>query len=261
MQVTLSTRDVHGLTKAERADIKYYSRFIKCEFADLLKMLVKDYMFNPFNYIGYTQSTNNICSDANFVVIDVDSTSLSITDRLDQLIAEDLQCIIATTSDSANLYKYRILMPIDRSVDLREYRGLVTGIAVNGLVPELDPVSSRPAQKFYAYANSTVLHSFTGKPLVVDDYIVDLSTPEYASIGPPADITEVLHEFQSYQFASKGKRTRSLISAGYKCLEYGLTNNQLEQVIYHVNSLFLVPKDKASIQRRVLNFIKSQRRS
>lgn len=259
MLVTLSVRDVTGLSKSDRADIKYYSRFVECEFSALVHMLNKDYIFSPWNYLGYTQLTANICSEALFAVIDVDHTSISIAERLTELIAEDLQCIIASTSDSDNIYKYRVLIPLNRPVTAYEYRLLVTGIKSNGLIPDMDPVSSRPAQKFYAYADSQIVSNFIGSTLVVDDYIVDPQSPSLRLLDPSADVTDILHEFDSYQSATKGRRTRNLLHAAYKCLDYGLTDEQLERVINYVNSRFLIPKDTYSVQRRVLQFIKSQR--
>jgi hypothetical protein len=259
MQVTLSIRAVPGLTKDERSFIKHYDRFVSCEFADLVHLLVSDYFYSPFNFIGYEQGTFNICSDASFVVIDVDSTSISIHTRLQQLVDEGLQCILATTSDPTNLCKYRILIPLDRPINSDEYRSVVTGIMSLGLVPDADPVSARPAQKMYSYANSLVLSDFTQSPLVVSDYLVDISLPEYRSTSPTADVSDILHEFDSYKYATKGKRTRSLLSAAYKCMEYGLTESQLEQVINYVNSLFLIPKSSNEVKRRVLNFIKQRR--
>ncbi len=260
MLVTLSVRDVTGLSKSDRADIKYYSRFVECEFSALVHMLNKDYIFSPWNYLGYTQLTANICSEALFVVIDVDRTSISIAERLTELIAEDLQCIIASTSDPNNIYKYRVLIPLNRPVTAYEYRLLVTGIQSNGLIPDMDPVSSRPAQKFYAYADSQVISNFTGSTLVVDDYIVDPQSPSLRLLDPSANVTDILHEFDSYQLATKGRRTSNLLHAAYKCLDYGLTDEQLERVINYVNSRFLIPKSQDEIQRRVINFIKSQRK-
>ena len=259
MQVTLSVRALPNYSKDERQWIKHYERFVECEFIDLVSLLQKDYMFSPFNYIGYEQGTFNICSDASFCVIDVDSTSISIHERLSQLVDESIQCILATTSDPTNLYKYRVLIPLDRSVDSTEYRSVVTGIRVNGLIPDMDTASTKPAQKFYAYANSLVLSDMTQSPLVVDDYLVDLKLPEYRSTSPTADISELLHEFNSYQYATKGKRTKSLLSAAYTAMDMGLSYEQVEQVVNYVNSLFLVPKSPADVKRRVLNFIKSQR--
>jgi hypothetical protein len=260
MLVTLSVRDVTGLSKSDRADIKYYSRFVECEFSALVHMLNKDYIFSPWNYIGYTQLTANICSEALFVVIDVDHTSVSIAERLAELMAEDLQCIIASTSDSDNIYKYRVLIPLNRPVTPYEYRLLVTGIQSNGLIPDMDPVSSRPAQKYYSYANSQIVSNFIGSTLVVDDYIVDPQSSSLRLLEPSADVTDILHEFDSYQSATKGRRTRNLLHAAYKCLDYGLTDEQLERVINYVNSRFLIPKSQDEIQRRVIQFIKSQRK-
>ena len=259
MLVTLSVREVPGLTKSERADLKYYERFIQCEFSQLISMLNKDYIFSPWNYLGYEQNTANICSDAQFVVIDVDSTSVIIHDRLDELIAEGLQCIVATTSDSTNLYKYRVLLPISKPVTPFEYRLLIRGLHVNGLITDMDPVSARPAQKFYAYADSVILHSFVGEPLSVDDYIADPQQPEHRALDPGADVTDLLPEFDSYSTATPGNRTKCMLHAAYRCLDYGLTDTQLEAVINYVNSRFLIPKDSHSVHRRVLQFIKSQR--
>jgi len=257
--VHLSLRDVTGLSKAERGNIKYYTKFIQCKFADLVHMLTKDYMFNPFNYVGYTQGTQNICSLANFVVIDIDYTAVSIHQRLTDLASEELQCIIGTTSNGENMFKYRVLVPIDRPVTALEYRYLVQGIRDNKLIGDLDVASFRPAQKWYSYAGSTVLFNFEGKPLCVNDYIITPEQVEHVSLDPGADITDLLPEFDSYRTATKGKRTRSLISAGYKCLEMGMNMIQVEQVITYVNSLFLFPKSSHDIKRRVLAFLKTQR--
>lgn len=259
MNITLSVRELPGLTKAERADIKYYERFLECSFKSLIYLLNKDYIYSPWNYLGYEQGTANICSQANFVVIDVDSTSISIDERLDQLVSEGLQCIIATTSDPHNFNKYRILLPISKPVSPFEFRLLVRGIHINGLITDMDPVSSRPAQKYYSYAGSTVLFDLSGEPLSVNDYMADPQEPEHRALDPSADVSDILHEFDSYSTATKGGRTKCLLHAAYRCLDMGLTNSQLELVINYVNGRFLIPKDKYSVQRRVLNFIKSQR--
>lgn len=260
MQVTLSVRPVDGLSKADREDIKYYTNFIQRDFTDLVRMLNKDYIFSPWNYIGYEQNLNNICSDAQFVVIDVDYTSIPLNQRLSELQAEGLQCIIATTSDSTNWYKYRVLIPLNRPVTPYEYRLLVKGIQANGLIPDMDLASAKPSQKFYSYADSVIVFDFTGSALSVDDYMLDPQTSELRLLDPSADVADILHEFDSYRYATKGRRTKNLLHAAYKCLEYGLTDSQLEQVVNYVNSRFLIPKPPDEVHRRVLQFIKQQRR-
>lgn len=259
MQVHLSIREVPNLTKSEREDIKYYTRFIKCNFTALKYMLSKDYIYSPFGYIGFEQGLHNICSEADFVIIDVDYTSISIYDRLAQLAEENLECILGTTNDTTNLFKCRILIPLDRPVNKHEYRRLVAGIRVNQLIPDMDKSSEKPSQKFYSYANSIILYN-KGLPLVVDDYILpEPSAIEPAQLSSSLELHEILHEFQSYTLATKGKRTRSLLSAAFNLVERGADDKLLEQVILHLNNSFLIPKRPEDVYRRVINFIKQRR--
>ncbi len=259
MLIRLSDRYVPNLSKDERGSIQHFTRYHECNFIDLVSMLSKPYNYSPFNFIGYHRLTSNICSEAYFVVIDIDCTSISINERLNLLVSEGLQCILSTTSDPSNLMKYRVILPLNRTVDVSEYRRTVMGINDFGLISDLDPASFKPAQQFYAYSDSLVLYDLMGSPLVVDDYLVELTKYQERVLDPSIDITPILHELERYRYATKGKRTRSLLSAGYTCLEYGLTDEQLEQAIFYVNSLFLIPKSIDDVYRRVINFFKSQR--
>lgn len=259
MQVELSVRPLPGFTKSEREDIKFYTRFIKCEFQRLTQLLAKDYMYNPFGYLGMEQGLYNICSDASFVVLDVDYTSTSIHDRLTQLTNEGLECILGTTSDPTNYFKYRILLPIDRPVNPQEYRRLVAGIRSFGLVADLDRASEKPSQKFYAYANSTVLYN-AGLPLTVADYLMPESECIQPQLSCSLELHDILNEFSTYSTAPPGSRTRYLLSAAFNLIERGADHKLLEQVILHLNQSFLVPKDINSVYRRVINFIKTRRK-
>lgn len=259
MQVELSVRPLPGFTKSERDDIKFYTRFIKCEFQCLTQLLAKDYMYNPFGYLGMEQGLYNICNDATFVVLDVDYTATSIYDRLTHLTNEGLECILGTTSDPTNHFKYRILLPIDRPVNANEYRRLVAGIRELGLVADLDRASEKPSQKFYAYANSTVLYN-QGAPLVVEDYLLPISECSQPQFNCSLELHEILSEFSTYSTAPPGSRTRYLLSAAFNLVERGADHKLLEQVILHLNQSFLIPKDIGSVYRRVINFIKTRRK-
>jgi len=259
MQVELSVRPLPGFSKSERDDIKFYTRFIKCKFKQLVQLLSKDYIYSPFAYLGMEQGMFNICSEASFVIIDVDYTSTSIHDRLTQLSDEGLECILGTTSDPNNILKYRVLLPLDRSVTPQEYRRVVAGIREFGLIPDLDRASEKPSQKFYAYANSTVLYS-SGNPLVVKDYLVPELEYKQPQLTCSLELCDVLTRFSSYATAPPGKRTRYLLSAAYTLIQEGADDVLWEQVILHINKSFIIPKDINSVYRRVINFIKTQRK-
>ena len=258
MQVELSVRPLPGFSKSERDDIKFYTRFIKCDFEKLTGLLSKDYIYSPFAYLGMEQGLFNICSEATFIVLDVDYTSTNLHERLTQLTNEGLECILGTTSDPSNLFKYRILLPIDRPVNANEYRRLVAGIRELGLVADLDRASEKPSQKFYAYASSIVLYA-KGNPLIVADYLLPVSECSQPQFNCSLELHEILSEFSTYSTAPPGNRTRYLLSAAFNLVERGADHKLLEQVILHLNNSFLVPKRQEEVYRRVINFIKARR--
>lgn len=261
LKANVSVRAVVGLSKEERLSLVSFTNYRETLFKDLVYLLKKDYIYSAFNFLGYIRGNKNICSTANIIILDVDDTSIHIKDRLNELQEEGLICILGTTSDNTNMYKYRIVIPLNREVTSYEYVLLVRGIKLNGLVTDFDVGASVKAGGFFfSYFNSLVIHNFNGSTLVVDDYIADPQQPEHRALDPTADVSDILHEFNSYGTAIKGGRTKCLLHAAYRCLDYGLTDNQLEKVINYVNSTFLIPKDTHSIQRRVLQFIKSQRK-
>ena len=259
MLVRLSIRQTADLSKNERTDFTHFTNYVERQFNQLTYLLSKDYMYSPFAYLGHHRLTSNICSNAAFVVIDVDHTSTTITERFDQLIDEGLQCIIGTTQSKQDLTKYRVLLPLETPVNSDEYRRLVKGIQVNGLITDMDMASAKPAQAFYAYADSLVLSNFLGHPLIVEDYILPPPAPNERIIDDSIDLSELLEQVKFYPYASKGSRTRALLSTGFSLLELGASDAQLEQALIHFNSTLLVPKDIDSLHRRVINFIKSRR--
>ena len=259
MLVRLSIRKLPNLSKLDRTDFTHFTNYVERHFNQLEYLLRKDYMYSPFAFLGHHRLTTNICTEANFVVIDVDYTATTMHDRLIQLVDEGLQCIIGTTSSKQDLTKYRVLLPLATPVNSDEYRRLVKGIQVNGLLPDMDMASAKPAQVFYAYADSLVLSNFNGNPLIVKDYILAPSELTSHEVDKSIDLSELLQQAKFYPYASKGSRTRALLSTGFNLLELGASDAQLEQALIHFNSTLLVPKDIDSLHRRVINFIKSRR--
>lgn len=259
MLVRLSIRQTADLTKDERTDFTHFTNYVERQFNQLTYLLSKDYMYSPFAYLGHHRLTSNICSNASFVVIDVDHTSTTIHERLNQLTDEGLQCILGTTQSKHDLTKYRVLLPLATTVTADEYRRLVKGIQANGLITDMDMASAKPAQAFYAYADSLVLSDFSGEPLIVDDFILAPSEHMSHEVDKSIDLAELLQRVKFYPYASKGSRTRALLSTGFNLLELGASDAQLEQALIHFNRTLLVPKDIDSLHRRVINFIKSRR--
>ena len=259
MLVRLSVRKVPNLSKSERAEFTHFTNYVERKFSDLVYLLAKDYIYSPFAYLGHHRLTANICSEANFIVIDVDHTSVNIYERLQQLTDEGLNCIIGTTSSKQDLTKYRVLLPLESHITADEYRRLIKGIQANGLIPDMDIASAKPAQAVYAYVDSLVISNLGGSNLVMEDYILSKPEKDEYKIDPSIDIEELLSKVKFYSYAVKGSRTRALLSAGFQLMNLGASDKQLEQALIHLNSKLLVPKDTHSLYRRVINFLISRR--
>ena len=259
--ICLSIRNTEGLTKKARTNITTFHKYIKCNFSKLTELLKKDYVYSPFAYLGHYRLTRNICSTTNIVVIDVDHTTINITDRYAQLKEEGLNFIIGTTSDKTNLFKYRVIILLDRQVTDEEYRAVIGGIHKYGLISDLDVTSKKPAQAFFAYKDSIVYSNTRGEPLEVESYLYkEKKTIEITDDVSPTELIENFNaQFESYKNAVPGNRTKYLLSAGFTMIESGFSNAQLEWGIKLINSWFLMPKDDASIKRRVINFLIKRR--
>lgn len=260
--VNLSIRklDDKSTGKEERKFITTFTKYINTDFSLLPHLLNHNHMYSVFNYAGYHRMLSNVVSDANLLVLDVDHTGISMQEVFDNLVDEDLQVIVSTTSSKDNEYKYRVLLPLDREVDTKEYKRLMLGITENKLVTDIDEVS--PVQIFYAYKDSKILTNFKGSSLIVDDYIADKQAVVEHQIADTADTElpeDFYKEFRSFFTATPGKRTKRLARAGYLMIESGYNRSQVTKGVLKVNSSLLVPKSKAEVQRRVLDFILKQR--
>ncbi len=256
MPVQLSIRNVSGMSKDCRTSMTHFTNYIECGFDKLTELLSKDCIYSPFSYIGYRRSTESIASTASFVVIDIDHTSISIHERFEQIQAEGLTCILGTTSNITDMYRYRLLMPIDEPVDAVGYRNLVTGLKSNGLITDMDMSSAKPAQMFFSYAGSTVLSYLTGNLLSVSDYSVQPEQIDYSAMDPTELLSTFDTQFGSCSRASQGNRTKTLFGAAFRMKESGMSYEQIVTGVLRINSSFLVNKPVSEIHRRVLNKFK-----
>ena len=257
--VTLSYTAMDGYTKESRVKLTYYTNTITTPFENLTSLLNKDYVYSPFLYLGGKRLEANIISTANFVVIDVDDTSIPIFDMHMQLVEEQLNHIISTTSASSNLQRYRILIPISRPVDSSYYRNLVRGIQINGLIPDMDiSTSVKPSQPFYSYKDSQMYSYYSGSDLTVEDYYVE--PEEYTTLvfdsKDQSEISRLLvQKFSNPRF---GKGLDSLVSAAFTLIESGATREQLEHCILAINQNWLVPMNTHTVYSSVIRPMQSR---
>ena len=256
--VNLSIRKLsaHSITKEERIFITRFTKYVSIKFSMLPTVLQHNTMYNAWAYLGNTRSIDNLCSKANLLVLDIDHTTISLQDRFVELVEEGFAVIVATTSDNSNMYKYRILIPLDRDVTHEEYRRLIVGIKQNKLVTDMDMVS--PSQIFYSYIGASVVYNTEGASLCVEDYIADKE--ESKAVLHDSGATKLPSSFESdyKQFFRSHpiSRTKRLMHLAHRMMDEGYAYGQIVAGVLVINSSFLAPKTVNEVYRRVLNIVK-----
>lgn len=251
MQVSVSILPVGTTQKNARKFYTVYKEVLRIPFEKLPDVLVENNNYSPFVYKHNTRLKENIVSNTNFVVLDIDITSVSIHDMHTNLCNELKTHILVTTSNSANLYKYRILLPLDRSVSKEEYPYLVKGIAEYGLVPDTDLQGSKnPSQTFFAYANApTILTYFEGEALCVKDYLMPTKTYITRNSAILKDCVSIMETFKS---PGVQKGTSTLVAASFEILKSGYTYEQYEKCLKAVNDSWVFPMDEDRLYTTVI---------
>jgi len=253
-QVTLSYRHVDGLSKDERTKFVYFTHFVKTDFKNLAKMLKGDYIYSPFNFVGRRRGNDTVIGTTRFIVIDVDNTNIDIAIRHEQLKDEGLVHIIATTSNRADMNKYRVLLLLDSEVDVAEYKQVVRGVKEYGLIEDMDVGASiKAAGVMYAYKGSTIYSNFKGNMLNVADYKFNSKESDYAI--DLLDTTKISNDWLSFSKAVPGSRSKTLLAAAFKMQAMGYSKNDIANIVYFINKHMVSPKTKAEVDRRVLNVI------
>jgi hypothetical protein len=257
IKVNISTLSLKGYSKNQREKQTTFKKYMTVNFNQLESMLYRDFMYSPFGFKTNYRKTDNICQPAKFMVIDVDTTNISIYDRHQELKDEDIIHLIATTSNPDNIYKYRVLIPFSHELYEFDYRYLVRGVRLKGLIEDMDVASEKPAQPFYSYENSKVLINLEGDVLNVEDYII---TPEENSIYIDKAVTIDSEDFklmcEQYRMARQGYRSRTLIKIGYEMANKGYSKAEIRKGLYYINNMWVSPKSDSELERRVLYIFK-----
>jgi len=234
--------------KNERHTQLYYNNQIQTPFSNLKNMLNYDINYSPFLYYKGRRGIDYIRSSANFIVLDIDEGLTTIYEEHENLLNEDVNHIISTTSDNSVLYKYRILLPLSREVTKHEYTRVVKGLKEYGLIKNIDPASAKPSQTFYAYKNSLVLAYPEGVELNVESYILPERKPlQHSSFQ---DCSEIM---QSYRAPKQYKGNDALVSASFALLLLGTNAQEYEQCIKQLNMSWLFPMNETLLYNTIIH--------
>jgi len=205
-------------TKDVRAT-QCYSGFEAKEvnFLKLKNLLDNDTAYTPFKFANGHRKNDNIISGATWIALDVDDSDCSISEMHDML--DGINHHIATTSNSENIYKFRIMIEFNNIVDLpvREWKVFGKELGKEFGI-NIDPVTFTKSQIMFGYKGAKVFSTTDCEPFDVSDCVKIAGTKIKEGfekrIKPTrtqaASLLEKPLDTFSFAFSDKGMKTRSL---------------------------------------------------
>ena len=159
------TKDERGAKTAVGYEYK------KTTFEKIGNVMCNDTAYSPFEFKGGIRGKDYIISSADFIVLDVDNSEYSDMECSDMLA--DYNHIIARTSSNSP-YKYRVLLPLDVSIDIEndKWKPFMKKVSEHiGIEIDLLP----KAQIYYGYAGRELIINKDGTNLEVTELVKNIS--------------------------------------------------------------------------------------
>ena len=278
---SMSYKIVQGMPKDDRSKVIHFFDKYRDDLCmkNLTNLVSMDTIYSTFRYgPGATKknpdhiydmfkSTDTIISSTNLVVIDVDESDVPM-DTVAEFI-QDYQYLIATTSNTENRNKFRILLPINVELDgsdPKKYSFVVRRIATDLLV-HMDPASANISLGYYGYQGADTLYNTDGKLFDITGYLTEYAKGEEVkplhSIYKPkspkarkANIDKLMDNveqiFEYAILAPMGQGSYQLARACLHLIDEGATKEELATVINYINSRWEYPMEQSRLDSTLI---------
>jgi hypothetical protein len=192
------------------------------------------------------RSNDNIISGATWVALDVDDSDIDMYEMHD--IIGDYTHHIATTSDSSNPYKFRVILEFNNVVDLPVREWKVFGKCLgNELGINIDPATFTKSQIMFGYKDSKILSNIEGEAYDVSNCVKNAKNSVEESFKRKQPLTKTqarkalddpLTTF-SYAFRDDvPARSLALYRMWKHCKDLGGSADDCEKLMYDLNYNF-----------------------
>ncbi len=234
-------------TKQERATQCHSGFQAKpTHFGRLDALLKNDTAYTPFKFQDGKRKNDNIISGATWVALDVDDSDVTLHEMHD--ILDGFNHHIATTSDSSNPYKFRIILEFNNVVDLpvREWKQFGKELGKE-LGIEIDPVTFTKSQIMFGYAGATVLSTLGEDPYDVGDCIKRASENATEAFGKKPTVTRTQmrglldNPIETFSYAFKAEQTNrslSMFRMWKHAKDLGASEEECETLMHDLNYSF-----------------------
>jgi|GEM_PF-2836794 len=169
--VGISYKKVSGTKDERKRKVADGFKYVSSSFPKVGNIMKEDTAFIPFKFKNGVRGKDNIDSGADFIMLDIDNSDITMQEASDMLC--DFKHICATTSDPNNPYKFRILMTTDIvvNVDGSRWLQLMRKIA-EYLCLDIDVLPQ--SQIYYGYKDSKMIVNEEGDDLEVSSLLQQL---------------------------------------------------------------------------------------
>ena len=244
------------------------------KFADYKYLLEDDYAYTPFKLKdkhsavydedkhpdaeGGIRGKDNIDSGAKFVVLDVDTST--ITDEEAHFLLEGINHHIARTSDPDNAFKFRVLVEMDMivKIDSITWKHFIKIVGMK-LGLSIDPVPQ--SQIFYSYKGREVLSETDGEPLAVKELIVRAleekdAKPTAKAIPPAQQKTLLANPMSTFERAfnhpTETGTSSAMIQAAFYAKDLGGTNEYIIELMNKIQKYVDFPLTAERFENTIL---------
>jgi hypothetical protein len=199
-------------TKEERSSktaIGY--EYKKTTFDKIGNVMCNDTAYCPFEFKGGIRGKDYIISSADFIVLDVDNSEYSDMECSDMLA--DYNHIIARTSSNSP-YKFRVLLPLDVSVDIENDKWK----------PFMKKVSDHLGVEIDLLPKAQIYYGYAGRELIINKDGIDLEASEL--VKNIESVSPKVKQLKSNQLPDAWEDRMNLFSNAYNAKAgTGLHNN------------------------------------
>ena len=234
---------------------------VTVNFSDLSNLLLDDNAYSPFLFRDNTRGKDNIISGAKFIVLDIDKSNITYQEA--HFILQDINHHIAQTSNSANPFKFRILIELDSVVEVpaQVWKHFYTSIATS-LSFKVDVLPQ--SQIFYSYKDREVLSVTDKHPIEVRDHLMlayDKVAEKASTLEKPlttpqkkALLDDKLTTF-SYAFGCTENGSLNLIKAAKHARDLGMPKDDIISLMFEISNYWAYPMDEDRINNTIVSQI------
>lgn len=246
-----------GLKKEDMAKLcgKGYKYVELNTFSDIAKYLTTTCSYCNFEYKNGIRGNEYVVPQTSFVIFDIDNSDYDHKKIHSILKKENINHIIALTSNPEHTNKFRLIVELDNIVhiDRSIYKKVLLEINKQYLL-ELFSIDSLPmSQMFFGYKDREVLVYDKGNKINVKNIMLEIQRNEYKPLTKKEMKTQLESTtfLDRYCYMDEGNRNNTLIRMINRCYYLEASHNQVKDFIIEANNTYSPPLTDKQLEQNI----------